>query len=132
MSDDRDAQQVAKHDARQIAAWPREVCSETRSDWIGDAEKNDRDCAGLALQRRRDGGRHCEDDLRLQRDQLLRKRLVLTRIRSGKAMLDLDGADGIVELRARVSESDGVIISVFASVHRSFCWHNLAGIATLD
>src|SRR5205823_3932642 len=34
MSDDRDAQQAAKHDARQIAAWPREVCSETRSHWI--------------------------------------------------------------------------------------------------
>jgi hypothetical protein len=59
---------------------------------IGDTEKNDRDCAGLALQRRRDRGRHCEDDLRLQRDQLLRKRLVSTRIRSGKAMLNVDGA----------------------------------------
>src|SRR5262249_43863852 len=83
---------LVKHDAGEITAWPSEVCSEARSDWIGDAEKNDRDCAGLALQRRRDGGRHCEDDLRLQRDQLLGKRLVSSRIRSGKAMLNVDGA----------------------------------------
>jgi hypothetical protein len=46
--------------------------------------------AGLALQRSRDWGRHCEDHLGLQRDQLLRKRLISTRIRSGKAMLNVD------------------------------------------
>jgi hypothetical protein len=64
------------------------LCSKTRSDRIGDAEKNDRDCGGLALQRSRDRGRHCEDDLGLQRDQFRRKRLVSTRSRSRKAILD--------------------------------------------
>ena len=53
------------------AAWPREASSKPRADWIGYAEKDDRNCPGLTLQRRRDGGRHCDDDLRLQRDQLI-------------------------------------------------------------
>ena len=82
----RDAR-LEGHEPGQVAAWSREAGDEARAQGIADAHEDDRDRAGLAPQRCRDGHRMGEDHIRLKGDQLLCK---LLRPRTARRIPALD------------------------------------------
>jgi hypothetical protein len=89
----RDAR-LEGHEPGQVAAWSREAGDEARAQGIADAHEHDRDRAGLAPQRRRDGHRVGEDHIWLKGDQLLCK---LLRPRTARRIAALDTKIAILD-----------------------------------